>query len=1203
MKTMSIIVLIILFSLPLFGQTGDVFFSDLAKDIDCMNLDVTVCVIDSFGWHVPDLVMSDFHFTEDGDPVLPPRITKLNECESYCSDIVLLFDLSGSMDDNVDSFETALAEFAAPLAGLDYRIAMAVFNGCPEQIDGVRILVHTDFSLPVGTTGPDVWATTTDEFNHLFAAVQLYFDWPWSLRGSGWEDQFGALWWAVDTLDWRPGCSKNVVMFTDEEVQVETAPCVPFYDEEDSSLYKIMNYCFAESVTFFAVCPEDSNFEWYPASGDSPDRQYYTGFRELADTTGGIWSDLFASDYSEMVGELAEAIAGPPCCYSFRYMTNFYCVDSITVGVDVTMGTEYFGSSDTSYLSFCQPEILPIIPEFCGGITSCENQRIAGFFENSIYGDLNLTDYIFTVNGDTIDRTDVIFLAESLIYEPTVPFEHMDTVVFAFPSYSNVWNCVGNTPPCTFYVDIEPPFILDHFPAEGDTILINEFEIYGSIWDDFAGIDPGSAGHITVLLDGDTAITSAPVWTSGDTTGFRIDSLITFWDGNVTVCVGGIFDMPDYDYCPSNVMADSCWTFYLATLERLVSFPIMSGAPCETVLVPLEIDDLEYTSLNNAAMTFRVDPTVLVPLDVITLGSVTAGWFVDSLDINPATGDIYAEISGAQISGLTGGGILLYLKAYVPCNAVGGRYCDIEVEDFSFNEGYPMVTWNDGFFMVTLSPNVFFCDIHLNRTVSPSPDDNTLTFGATYSGTDGYDAGLDEVYIPPPDWFVDGWFDIEDSAYPYISQIRRDVKHPTPTVRWHLITRDETDGIARWNPAGLPEGEFRIDSLVDMKRDTQAHFGLNDTLLIEWTLPVIQPDSVQLSIGWNLVSLPVLPAGMSADDVFPTEYGVFHYNTAISSYEFAEEIRDGYGYWVFSNRAHSFLSAGSPLSGYRRQIHRGWNIIGGIDEAIAVSEISMDPSSLIPPIWGWDGSSYISADSILPGHGYWVLSNGEGVLHAPSAYRGKVLNSIEIEREVGIDVLADEPSPLTLCYAPKSSEGLTMGDIAFPPTIPDGEGRKVYLIKDEFALSSALSSTGDWRLVVEVDAEVAFSIPEGVSVSIEERELADGEVVQLRSGIYLLKAQNIELPGEFDVLGCVPNPFNSSTEIVVALPEMGEVSVELYDIIGHKVTTIKRDCSAGISRIRWDGSDMTGAGVSSGLYFVRVSYGTESLSTRVMFIK
>ncbi|MGC9316107.1 MAG: triose-phosphate isomerase family protein, partial [bacterium] len=156
----------------------------------------------------------------------------------------------------------------------------------------------------------------------------------------------------------------------------------------------------------------------------------------------------------------------------------------------------------------------------------------------------------------------------------------------------------------------------------------------------------------------------------------------------------------------------------------------------------------------------------------------------------------------------------------------------------------------------------------LSRTVSPAPDDNTLTFGATYSGTDGYDAGLDEVYIPPPDWIVDGWFDIEDSAYPHISQLRRDVKHPTPTVRWHLITRDETDGIARWNPAGLPEGEFRIDSLVDMKRDTQAYFGLNDTLLIEWTLPVIQHDSIHLSIGWNLVSLPVLPAGMTADEVF-----------------------------------------------------------------------------------------------------------------------------------------------------------------------------------------------------------------------------------------------------------------------------------------------------------------------------------------------
>ncbi len=1185
------------------AQTGNVYFDDLVKDTDCMNLNVTVCVMDSFGWHVPDLFMSNFHFAENGDPVLPPRITKLNECEGSCSDIVLLFDLSGSMDDKVDSFEAALSDFASPLAGLDYRVAMAVFNGCPEHIGGVRKLVHTDFSAPAGTTGTDIWATSTAEVNHLLEAVQMYFDLPWSLRGSGWEDQFGALWWAIDTLDWRSGCKKNAVMFTDEEVQVETAPCVPFFDEEDSSLYKIMDYCLAESVTFFAVCPEDSNFEWYPASGDSPDRQYYTGYRELAESTGGIWSDLLSSDYSTMVGELAEAIAGVPCCYEFRYMTNFYCIDSIELSVDVTFGAEYLGSDDTSYLSFCQPEIVPVKPEFCGGITSCVNQQIIGYFENPIYGALNLMNYVFTVNGDTVNRAEVTYSSDSLIYSPITPFGHGDTILFAYPSYKNIWNCVGYTPPCTFYVDSRPPAIIEHFPANGDTILVNEFEIFGRIWDDFAGIDVSSIGHISVLLDSDTAVISTPIWSYGDTTYFRIDSLFSFWDGDVTVCVGGIFDNPDYEYCPPNVMPDSCWSFYLATLERLVSFPVMSGAPCDTVLIPLEIDEMEFTLLESASMRFRINTSVLTPLGIVTLGSITAGWSVDSIYIDLSSGEIYAEIGGSGISGLSGGGILLYLKAVVPCNAIGGRYCDIEIREFAFNAGYPMVSWTDGFFVVTLSPQVFFCDIHLNRTSTPASADNTVTFGATFGGTDAFNPGLDQFYVPPPDWMVDGWFELDDAGYPHIFGLRRDVRAPSPTVRWHLVTREEPNGVARWNPIALPEGEFRLDSLVDMKRESMAYFGSNDTLLIEWTLPSMQPDTLYLESGWNLVSMPVLPAGMSAEEVFPSEYGVFNYNTPASAYEFADEIRDGYGYWVFVHRAVSFMAAGSPLSGYRRQLFRGWNIIGAIGSPMSVSELATEPSGLfVPPIWGWDGETYFATDSILPGKGYWALATGTGVVHAPSAYRSREVVPAKTDWEVAIDLIEDG-SRLVLAYSPNSSEGISVGDIAIPPQSPGGNQHSAYLLEDGFALSKSMSSIGEWTLVVERDAQVELSIPLGVSIAIDERILNDGEILLLEVGAYSLKAITQELPCKFEVIGCVPNPFNARTEIVVALPTAGEVSAQIFDIMGRRVVSISQNCTAGISRILWGGLDESGREVSSGLYFVRVNFGETSRSTKIMLIK
>jgi len=1189
------------------AQSGDVEVTDIYKDTDCMHVYTTVCVWDSNGWYMPELLMPNFNFTEDGVPVIPPRIEQLNICEESCADIVFLFDLSGSMDDNVAAFSTALSVFAAGMAGLDYRISMAVFNGCPEDIGGVRTLVHTDYTSPVPCSiGTDIWAANETEFNKLFDAVEMWFALPWSARGSGWEDQWGVTWWAIDTLDWRPGCRKTVVMFTDEEVQVGTAPCVPYLDESDSALFEMMDYCFAESVIFFAVCPEDSSFEWYPASGDDPSRQYYTGYRDLAETTGGIWNDLFATDYSEMVGTLAEAIADIHCCYEFRYTTDSYCVvDLVNLSVDVTVGTDYVGTDDTTYKSFCPPEIVPIMPSPCGGITSCTDQTIIGFYENSEYGSIEMSSYILVVDGDTIDHADIaVYGADSFVYSPSATFGHMDTVIFSFDYYRDLWGCFGSMPPCTFYIDSRPPVLVDNYPAEGDTVLVGDFVVYGSIWDDYSGIDPASSpGWLTILLDGDTAEFSSPTWTPGDSTGFRVDSLYTFWDGNVTVCLGGLYDSPDYDYCPSNVMRDTCWTFYLATVERHVAFPIAYGAPCDTVIVPLFVDDMEHTSIENAVLRFNVDTEVFQPFRIITTGTITHGWAVDSMTVDPITGEVYTEISGPTISGGSGG-VLFNVEGTVPCNATGGSYSAIEIEFFEFNEGYPMVTWADGFFIVTLDPQVFFCDVRLNRTVLPSSEDNTITFGATFGGTDLYNMGLDYIYVPPPDWMVDGWFQLTDPSYPHIFGLRRDVRAPEPIVRWHIVTSDEPNGIATWNPIALPEGEFRLDSLIDMKRENTAYFTENETLLIEWLLPELSPDTIVLATGWNMVSLPVLPAGVPATEVFPTDYGVFRYNTPGSGYQFATDICDGEGYWVFADIDTTYLTAGSAFFGYRRQIYRGWNLIGATSSAISVADIGTDPPGVIvTPIWGWDGSDYVAASSLLPGNGYWLLSTTNAVLRTPSTYRSRVSVSPKPLWEATIVVTNGAGKTLlSVGYAGSAAPGLGIGDEPLPPMAPGFGERSAFLLIENFPAGRDLSPSGEWTLYLAEDSDIEIEAPDNVVLCIDGMAIAGGETRFLSRGNHEISGL-IELPEVFEIIACVPNPFNARTDVIVALPECGELSLNFYDITGRNVDEIVGEYPAGIARIPWDGTDRSGRELASGLYLVRVVYGKHVATTRAMLIK
>jgi hypothetical protein len=216
----------------------------------------------------------------------------------------------------------------------------------------------------------------------------------------------------------------------------------------------------------------------------------------------------------------------------------------------------------------------------------------------------------------------------------------------------------------------------------------------------------------------------------------------------------------------------------------------------------------------------------------------------------------------------------------------------------------------------------------------------------------------------------------------------RDIRDVSPPKRWTLVVSDEPDGIARWNPSRLPEGEFRINGVVDMKRDSTILFGLNDTLFIDWTLPTIETDSLELSAGWNIVSCPLLPTEVPAGEIFQTDLGVFRYVTALTRYDFAYLIQAGEGYWVWSDSAKKLPFAGSPLAGFRRQIYRGWNLIGSAGGAIPVSDIALMPSGgIIGAIYTYDGSSYIPADTLVPGKGYWLLSNTNGILHVPGGYR------------------------------------------------------------------------------------------------------------------------------------------------------------------------------------------------------------------------
>jgi len=92
------------------------------------------------------------------------------------------------------------------------------------------------------------------------------------------------------------------------------------------------------------------------------------------------------------------------------------------------------------------------------------------------------------------------------------------------------------------------------------------------------------------------------------------------------------------------------------------------------------------------------------------------------------------------------------------------------------------------------------------------------------------------------------------------------------------------------------------------------------------------------------------------------------------------------------------------------------------------------------------------------------------------------------------------------------------------------------------------------------------------------------------------------LPEVFLLAQNYPNPFNPETTIRFALPEKSQVKLEIYNVLGQKVITlINEEKTAGSYYIKWDGKDMKGRDVSSGIYLYRMTYGN-SVQIRKMVL-
>jgi hypothetical protein len=83
-----------------------------------------------------------------------------------------------------------------------------------------------------------------------------------------------------------------------------------------------------------------------------------------------------------------------------------------------------------------------------------------------------------------------------------------------------------------------------------------------------------------------------------------------------------------------------------------------------------------------------------------------------------------------------------------------------------------------------------------------------------------------------------------------------------------------------------------------------------------------------------------------------------------------------------------------------------------------------------------------------------------------------------------------------------------------------------------------------------------------------------------------------------------PNPFNPFVNIDYALPSQEMVNLSIVNLLGQKVKTLVNNIQeSGNYSYKWDGKDMNGVNLQSGIYFAVISRKSDSDIIKITYLK
>lgn len=233
---------------------------------------------------------------------------------------------------------------------------------------------------------------------------------------------------------------------------------------------------------------------------------------------------------------------------------------------------------------------------------------------------------------------------------------------------------------------------------------------------------------------------------------------------------------------------------------------------------------------------------------------------------------------------------------------------------------------------------------------------------------------------------------------------------------------------------------------------------------------------------------------------------------------------------------------------------------------------------------------------------YWDEVTGDGVVAVwenmfPDS-SGVIHNDETASANVQVSVIDNFTGMLELPYT-------LYGNGSAPQTVSD----TLYLTSeyswiDIDPLNGALNGGSAKSHNIMIDTNLLTEGVHHCDIVISSAEIAEDFHIPVSLNVHSNETQNNTIPLTTDIISCYPNPFNPTSTLDYQIDSSCLVTISIYNLKGQHVRTlVSKIHDIGKYNITWNGCDDTGKGVSSGIYFYRLTTSEHTRYKRVMLLK